>query len=53
LEGLRPEIRRALIYYPTEPANLEELFERTQKIDREIEGQRKTYGDWNKHKGYQ
>jgi len=50
LEGLKPEIRRALIYYPTEPEDLEELFERTQKIDKEIEGQRRypsergTYG---------
>jgi hypothetical protein len=40
LKGLKPEIRRALIYYPTEPRNLEELFERAQKIDREIWGQR-------------
>jgi hypothetical protein len=39
LEGLKREIRKALIYYPTEPRNLEELFERAQKIDREIWGQ--------------
>jgi hypothetical protein len=31
LEGLKPEIRKALIYYPTEPGNLEELFERAQR----------------------
>jgi hypothetical protein len=42
---LKPEIRRALIYYPTEPRNLEELFERTQKIDREIWGQRNNSGE--------
>ena len=45
LERLKPEIRRALIYYPTEPRNLEELFERTQKIDREIWGQRNNSGE--------
>ena len=38
LEGLKPEVRKALIYYPTEPENLEELFDRTQRIDREIIG---------------
>ena len=42
-EGLKPEVRRALIYYPGEPEDLEELFERAQKVDREI---------WNK-KDYQ
>jgi hypothetical protein len=35
LEGLRPNIREALIFFTTEPDNLEELFERAQKIDRE------------------
>jgi hypothetical protein len=30
LEGLKPEIGKALIYDPTEPRNLEELFERAQ-----------------------
>jgi hypothetical protein len=40
LEGLKPEIRKALIYYPTKLKNLEELFERTQRIDKELEGQR-------------
>src|SRR5882762_3361015 len=45
LEGLKPEIRKALIYYPTEPRNLEELFERAQKIDREIWGQRDSFGE--------
>jgi retrotransposon gag protein len=45
LEGLKPEIRKALIYYPTEPRNLEELFERAQKIDREIWGQRNNFGE--------
>ena len=32
LEGLKPEIRKALIYYPTEPRNVEELFERAQRL---------------------
>src|SRR6267378_5166784 len=45
LEGLKPEIRKALIYYPTEPRNLEELFERAQRIDREIWGQRNSFGE--------
>lgn len=45
LEGLKPEIRKALIYYPTEPKNLEELFERAQKIDRELWGQRNGSGE--------
>jgi zinc knuckle protein len=44
LEGLKPEIRKALIYYPTEPKNLE-LFERAQKIDRELWGQRNGSGE--------
>jgi Retrotransposon gag protein len=35
LEGLKPEIREALIYYTEEPDNLEELYERAQRIDRE------------------
>ena len=39
-EGLTPNIRSALIYFPTEPVNLEELFERAQKIDREQWSQR-------------
>jgi len=34
LEGLKPEVRKALIYYPNEPENLEELFDRTQRIDK-------------------
>ena len=34
MQGLKPQIQDALIYFPTEPANLEELFERAQKIDR-------------------
>ena len=38
-EGLKPEVRSALIYYPKEPKDLEELFERAQKVDREM---------WNK-----
>jgi hypothetical protein len=45
MEGLKPEVRKALIYYPTEPENLEELFERTQRIDRELWGQRRGYND--------
>jgi hypothetical protein len=42
---LKAEVRKALIYYPTEPRNLEELFERAQKIDREIWGQRRHFGE--------
>jgi zinc knuckle protein len=34
-----------LIYYPTDPKNLEELFERAQKIDRELWGQRNNSGE--------
>jgi hypothetical protein len=35
MEGLKQNIRDALIFFPTNPKNLEELFERAQKIDRE------------------
>ena len=35
-EGLKPEVRSALIYYPRKPKDLEELFERAQRVDREI-----------------
>jgi hypothetical protein len=35
LEGLKPNIREALIFFTTDPDSLEELFERAQKIDRE------------------
>ena len=35
LEGLKPKIQELLIYFPEEPKNLEELFGRAQKIDRE------------------
>ena len=31
-EGLKPEIRKALIFYPREQKDLEELFERAQKL---------------------
>lgn len=34
MQGLKPQIQDALIYFPKEPDNLEELFERAQKIDR-------------------
>jgi hypothetical protein len=34
MQGLKPQLQDALIYFPTEPENLEELFERAQKIDR-------------------
>src|SRR5882762_2726839 len=44
LEGLKQEIRKALVYYPTEPQNLEELFERAQRIDRELWGQQRNSG---------
>src|SRR5882762_4909237 len=44
LEGLKQEIRKALVYYPTEPQNLEELFERAQRIDREVWGQQRNSG---------
>ena len=42
-EGLKPEVRSALIYYPRGPRDLDELFERAQRVDREM---------WNK-KDYQ
>ena len=35
LEGLKQEVRAGLIYYAKEAEDLDELFERTQKIDRE------------------
>src|SRR5467141_3291956 len=44
LEGLKQEVRKALVYYPTEPQNLEELFERAQRIDRELWGQQRNSG---------
>jgi len=49
LEGLKQEVRRALIYYPQEPKNLEELFERAQRIDREIWGQQMESGKRGNH----
>jgi Retrotransposon gag protein len=39
-EGVKQNIRSALIYFPTDLKNLEELFERAQKIDREQWSQR-------------
>jgi hypothetical protein len=42
--GLKPNILSLLIYFPTEPEDLEELFERAQKIDREdINARSRTY----------
>src|SRR6267378_7089813 len=35
LEGLKQEVRQALIYYPTDAKDLDDLFERTQRIDNE------------------
>jgi hypothetical protein len=40
LEGLKQEIRQALIYYPNEPKDLDDLFERTQRIDHELKKNR-------------
>ena len=34
-EGLKPSVRSMMIYYPQEPKDLEEPFERAQQIDRE------------------
>ena len=34
LQGLKPHVKEALIYFPNEPANLDELFERAQRIDK-------------------
>ena len=42
LEGLKDHVKCALIFFPTEPKNLEELFERAQKIDREYWSQKNT-----------
>ena len=36
-EGLKQNIRSALIYFPTDLKNLEELFERAQKIDQPVQ----------------
>jgi Retrotransposon gag protein len=40
LEGLKQEVRQALIYYPNEAKDLDDLFERTQRIDRELKKNR-------------
>src|SRR6202046_708286 len=50
-EGLKPEVRSALIYYPREPKDLEELFERAQKVDREM-WNRNSYQDRRLTKPY-
>jgi hypothetical protein len=42
LEGLKQEVRQALIYYPNEPKDLDDLFERTQRIDNELKKNRET-----------
>ena len=41
LEGLKQEVRAGLIYYAKEAEDLDELFERTQKIDRELQRNKK------------
>jgi PAS domain-containing protein len=43
-EGLKQGIKDALIFFPTEPRNMEELFERAQKIDREQWSGRNDHG---------
>jgi hypothetical protein len=40
LEGLKQEVRQALIYYPNKAKDLDDLFERTQRIDRELKKNR-------------
>jgi hypothetical protein len=35
LQGLKSKIQELLVYFPEEPRNLEELFGRAQKVDRE------------------
>ena len=37
IEGLKQEVRSGLIYYTKEAEDLDELFERTQRIDRELQ----------------
>jgi hypothetical protein len=37
VEGLKQEVRAGLIYYAKEAEDLDELFERTQRIDRELQ----------------
>jgi Retrotransposon gag protein len=44
MDGLKQNIRDALIFFPTNPRNLEELFERAQKIDREQWSGRSNHG---------
>ena len=41
VEGLKQEVRAGLIYYVKEAENLDELFERTQRIDRELQKNKK------------
>ena len=48
-EGLKPKIRGAMVYYTKEPEDLEELFERAQRIDREIWNQERHQ---NREKSY-
>lgn len=41
VEGLKQEVRAGLIYYAKEAEDLDELFERTQRIDRELQKSKK------------
>ena len=41
VEGLKQEVRAGLIYYAKEAEDLDELFERTQRIDRELQKNKK------------
>jgi Retrotransposon gag protein len=42
-EGLKQSIRDALVYFPTDHENLEQLFERAQRIDREQWSRKERY----------
>jgi hypothetical protein len=51
-EGLKSSVRSMMIYFPQEPKDLEELYGRSQKIDREQWNQRTQQGYGQKRNGY-
>ena len=51
-EGLKPSVRFMMIYFPQEPKDLEELYGRSQKIDREQWNQRTQQGYGQRRNGY-
>ena len=51
-EGLKPSVRSMMIYFPQEPKDLEELYGRSQKIDREQWNQRTQQGYGQRRNDY-